>query len=1134
MLTSLFFSHYLIQKTHRIAPSYGRHKDRSPEDGPPSKRSAEVSDSRSPPPRPSMSISSILNDDNDAPVRRSGDKAANGTPAARVVPSSSAAANGSRSRTTSSSTAPVPADTGRNANAGVWPPPIRSVEFDNLSSIQQAAILHAQGRRKTNSYDTDAAYDAAYDADADVLDSGRARAIARIEANPELFDPKRDEAIRQRLIEREAAAGVADKADRQRRESSGKGKAPVKPSMHETSSVSPAPTASRCESAAPAPAPAPASDRKSRSSLANGRKRNSAVARDEADYTPSRSGGSKRRQAASVSEGTSAQASSSAAALGTPAEAPKKRKFKLIKRDANDSDLETDDNVPLWAPALEAYREECYKRRDALDTAYGLLEDVQDERVVKTIARGYMLRYDTILAEDARQEAENRKREELELKKQQKRQERAERERQERKKRNESERAAERQRKAVEAQLEEELLELSGPHAPKKAATKSKKKRPAVADEGATPTPQPEDFDETDDEMPLADRYPGQEPLPPPIKKSKKGKKKQETPSALDDSLLGDQMDFDGSMQPSSQAVSRAQSPEPSEVGTGPEYTESGHVVIDARRERALEDAHRKIWAVIAKKDVPKVYRTVQMSYANKTTYWRRISQVVQREARRAVSRNTKGVKDVQLRARKIMREMLVFWRRNEKEERELRKKAEKEAVERAKKEEEMREAKRQARKLNFLITQTELYSHFVGNKLKTSEAEDSAETAGSNKIIDPNTPGDVPSVVPPISATPQIDADGNLKEIDFDDEDESNLRAHAMRNAEDAVNAARAKAQAFDQTAAEERKRNEALAAGALANGDASGGKRIEEKDLGKAFDSDDMNFNNPTSMGQMDLKQPKMLTAQLKEYQLKGLNWLANLYEQGINGILADEMGLGKTVQSISLMAYLAEVHDIWGPFLVIAPASTLHNWQQEITRFVPTLKALPYWGNVKDRAVLRKFWSKKQMAYNRDAPFHVLITSYQLVVSDEKYFNRVKWQYMVLDEAQAIKSSSSNRWKTLLGFNCRNRLLLTGTPVQNSMQELWALLHFIMPSLFDSHDEFSEWFSKDIESHAENKGTLNEHQLRRLHMILKPFMLRRIKKNVQNELGDKVRSDLSIVGHDACSPSLICRSRSTCTAT
>jgi SNF2 family DNA or RNA helicase len=89
-------------------------------------------------------------------------------------------------------------------------------------------------------------------------------------------------------------------------------------------------------------------------------------------------------------------------------------------------------------------------------------------------------------------------------------------------------------------------------------------------------------------------------------------------------------------------------------------------------------------------------------------------------------------------------------------------------------------------------------------------------------------------------------------------------------------------------------------------------------------------------------------------------------------------------KTVQAISLIAYLAETHDIWGPFLVVTPTSTLHNWQQEITRFVPSIKALPYWGQPKDRASLRKFWNKKEISYNQDAPFHVLITSYNMVRS------------------------------------------------------------------------------------------------------------------------------------------------------
>lgn len=231
----------------------------------------------------------------------------------------------------------------------------------------------------------------------------------------------------------------------------------------------------------------------------------------------------------------------------------------------------------------------------------------------------------------------------------------------------------------------------------------------------------------------------------------------------------------------------------------------------------------------------------------------------------------------------------------------------------------------------------------------------------------------------------------------------------------------------------------------------------RREPANFISLVDSDELNFQNPTMLQNRDMiPQPEMLQATLKEYQLKGLNWLAGLYEQGINGILADEMvinfgliydwifvltyplqGLGKTIQSISLLAHLAERQDIWGPFLIVSPASTLHNWQQELTRFVPNLKVVPYWGTVADRKTLRKFWAKKAIVYDRDAPFHIVVTSYNLVVTDSVYLKSLKWQYMILDEAQAIKSSSSARWNILLEFHCRNRLLLTGTPIQNSMQ-------------------------------------------------------------------------------------------------
>lgn len=276
---------------------------------------------------------------------------------------------------------------------------------------------------------------------------------------------------------------------------------------------------------------------------------------------------------------------------------------------------------------------------------------------------------------------------------------------------------------------------------------------------------------------------------------------------------------------------------------------------------------------------------------------------------------------------------------------------------------------------------------------------------------------------------------------------------------------------------------------------------------DRGEAGDAaDDIDLLHPSTMPTTSsVQQPKMFQGVLKEYQLKGLQWLVNCYEQGLNGILADEMGLGKTIQAMAFLGHLAEEKNIWGPFLVVAPASVLNNWADEVSRFCPDLRILPYWGALNERIVLRKNINPNRL-YRREAGFHVLITSYQLLVSDEKYFRRVKWQYMVLDEAQAIKSASSIRWKTLLSFNCRNRLLLTGTPIQNSMAELWALLHFIMPTLFDSHEQFNEWFSKGIEGHAEHGGILNEHQLTRLHSILKPFMLRRVKKDVITEMTNK----------------------------
>ena len=498
---------------------------------------------------------------------------------------------------------------------------------------------------------------------------------------------------------------------------------------------------------------------------------------------------------------------------------------------------------------------------------------------------------------------------------------------------------------------------------------------------------------------------------------------------------------------------------------------------------KGYQQIYEQIWRDLARKDIPRVYRIKVNSLSTRQENLRKTAQLAGKQAKKWQERTNKSMKDTQARAKRTMREMMSFWKRNEREERDLRRMAEKKEIEDAKKAEADREANRQKRKLNFLISQTELYSHFIGRKIKTDEVEratDDPEVAASADKVQPGI-DDAHTVHVPDSVADLRAKVTNFEDLDFDAEDDAALKEAAMANAQSAIQEAQDKARAFNS-----------------------------ENQMA-AFDDTELNFQNPTSLGDVQVSQPNMLQTQLKEYQLKGLNWLVNLYEQGINGILADEMGLGKTVQSISVMGYLAEHHNIWGPFLVIAPSSTLHNWQQEVARFVPSIKVLPYWGNAKDRKVLRKFWDRKHITYSKDSEFHVLVTSYQLVVQDAQYFQKIKWQYMILDEAQAIKSSNSSRWKVLLGFHCRNRLLLTGTPIQNNMQELWALLHFIMPTLFDSHDEFSDWFSKDIESHAQSNTKLNQDQLKRLHMILKPFMLRRIKSHVQKELGNKVEKDI-----------------------
>ncbi|KAI0408846.1 hypothetical protein F4802DRAFT_546707 [Xylaria palmicola] len=251
-----------------------------------------------------------------------------------------------------------------------------------------------------------------------------------------------------------------------------------------------------------------------------------------------------------------------------------------------------------------------------------------------------------------------------------------------------------------------------------------------------------------------------------------------------------------------------------------------------------------------------------------------------------------------------------------------------------------------------------------------------------------------------------------------------------------------------------------------------------------------------------------PFLLRGSLREYQHYGLDWLAGLYKNQTNGILADEMGLGKTIQTIALLAHLACHHEVWGPHLVIVPTSVMLNWEMEFKKWCPGFKVLSYYGSIDERKRKRQGWKTDDM-------WNVCITSYQIVLQDQQVFKRRQWHYMILDEAHNIKNFKSKRWQTLLGFNTRARLLLTGTPLQNNLTELWSLLFFLMPSEngvggFADLAEFQDWFHKPesqiLESGREQMDDEARAIISKLHKVLRPYLLRRLKADVEKQMPAK----------------------------
>ncbi|KAL4547969.1 hypothetical protein Ndes2526B_g07184 [Nannochloris sp. 'desiccata'] len=313
----------------------------------------------------------------------------------------------------------------------------------------------------------------------------------------------------------------------------------------------------------------------------------------------------------------------------------------------------------------------------------------------------------------------------------------------------------------------------------------------------------------------------------------------------------------------------------------------------------------------------------------------------------------------------------------------------------------------------------------------------------------------------------------------------------------------------------------------------------------------------------------QPELLTGgELREYQMRGLRWMVSLRDNGMNGILADEMGLGKTVQVIALVAHClatatatatATTASIgngfdskdgvrWSaPFLIAAPASVLPNWENEFKRWAPSIKVVSYRGPAAEREMKFQKEMKKIRGTGKNTvpqyTFHVVLTSYEYLMGalDRPRLSSIPWSYIIIDEGHRLKNSGCKLNAELAHYRATNRLLLTGTPLQNGIDELWTLLNFLMPDLFSSSDDFQTWFggamrrsngaswgggnrggiakvggqedsdAEDAEDDAMHAAMLSEEEVlivtSRLHQVLRPFMLRRLKEAVAGELPAKV---------------------------
>lgn len=236
------------------------------------------------------------------------------------------------------------------------------------------------------------------------------------------------------------------------------------------------------------------------------------------------------------------------------------------------------------------------------------------------------------------------------------------------------------------------------------------------------------------------------------------------------------------------------------------------------------------------------------------------------------------------------------------------------------------------------------------------------------------------------------------------------------------------------------------------------------------------------------------------LRDYQMDGLNWLILTWCKDNSVILADEMGLGKTIQTICFLYYLFKEQSLHGPFLCVVPLSTMTAWQREFAIWAPEMNIVTYLGDVQSRELIRQYeWSFES---SKRLKFNAILTTYEILLKDKTFLGGLTWAALLVDEAHRLKNDDSLLYKALYDFDTNHRLLITGTPLQNSLKELWALLHFIMPSKFETWENF-----ENDHGNAEEKGYT------KLHKQLEPYILRRVKKDVEKSLPAKVEQILRV---------------------